>query len=191
MKINLLQFLSKYATFSEEDIHIIETQNIVKEYNKGTVLLSEGQQAKDCFLVLNGCVRSYYLKDGEEKNIDFFLENDPIVPVSYVRNEPSHYFIECMEDCVLSNGNSDRTEKFLQSFPQFAPLFRKISDDLLANQQISSDTFRNLTPEEHYLKIRELKPALLERIPQYHMASYLGIKPQSLSRIRKRLTRSK
>lgn len=182
---DLLEFLPKYASFTKEEIHIIEGQNIIRPYPKGTILRKEGQQARECYLVLKGCVRSYYLKDGEEINTDFFLENDPIVPVSYIRNEPSEYFIECIEDCMLSNGSTERTEQFLKSYPKFFPLFRKISDVLLASPQISFDTFRNISPEEHYLKLQDLKPELLERVPQDHLASYLGIKPQSLSRIRK------
>ncbi|MGB6153037.1 MAG: Crp/Fnr family transcriptional regulator [Pricia sp.] len=187
----LIKYFSQYATLSKEDIKIIEGYALIKKYAKGTLLLREGQQARESYLVLKGCIRSYFIKNGEEKNTDFFLENDPIVPVSYIKNQPSEYFIECLEDCVLSIGRSERTEQFLLSYPKFVPLYRQISDDFSTNQLISADKFRNLSPEEHYLEIRKIKPELLERVPQYHLASYLGIKPQSLSRIRKRLSQSR
>lgn len=187
MTKNLIQFLSKYATFTDEEIQIIKDQSVIQEFPKETVLLRENQVAKNSYLVLKGCVRSYYLKDGDEKNTEFFIENDLIIPVSYVKNTPSAYFIECLEDCILSIGSNKRTEQFMESYPRFALLCNKINEDLMASRQISWDKFRNLTPEEHYLEIKEQKPALLERVPQYHLASYLGIKPQSLSRIRKRL----
>jgi CRP-like cAMP-binding protein len=187
MKKLLFQYFSQYATLSKEDIKIIEENAIIEEFSKGTVLLREGEYAKQSYLVLKGCVRSYFLTDGEERNTAFFLENDPIVPVSYIKNRPSDYFIECLEDCVLSIGRTERTEKLLTTYPRFIPLYRKISDDFSTNQLVSADKFRSLNPEDHYLEIRKLQPELVERIPQYHLASYLGIKPQSLSRIRKRL----
>ncbi|MDO6440498.1 Crp/Fnr family transcriptional regulator [Cyclobacterium sp. 1_MG-2023] len=191
MKHLLVKFFSQYKSLSEEDIKIIEDNAIIRKYQKGAILLKEGQYAKESYLVLKGCIRSYYIIDGEEKNTDFFLEYDPLVPISYIKNQPSKYFIECLEDCVLSIGKTERTEKLLLSYPNFIPLYRKISDDYSTNQLISTDKYRNLSPEEHYLEIRKLKPELLERIPQYQLASYLGIKPQSLSRIRKRLIHQK
>ena len=187
----LIDYFSIYTTLSTEDIKIIEDNALIKEYEKGSVLLREGQYARESYLVLKGCVRSYFLVNGEEKNTAFFLENDPIVPVSYIKNQHSEYYIECFEDCILSIGRTERTEKLLEAHPQFIPLYRKISDDFSTNQLVSADKFRNLNPEEHYLEIRKLKPELLKRIPQYHLASYLGIKPQSLSRIRKRLTQKR
>lgn len=187
----LVKFFSQYKSLSEKDIKIIEDNAIIRKYQKGTILLREGEYAKESYLVLKGCIRSYYLIDGEEKNTDFFLEYDPVVPISYTKKQPSEYFIECLEDCVLSIGKTERTEQLLLSYPDFIPLYRKISDDYSTNQLISADKYRNLSPEEHYLEIRKSKPELLERIPQYQLASYLGIKPQSLSRIRKRLTQQK
>ncbi len=188
MEEKVIKYLSQFTSLSKEDIQIISTQNFFKDYAKGSFLLKEGQTSKESYLVLQGCVRSYYLKDGNEINIDFFLENDPIIPVSYNKNTPSEYFIECLEDSMLSTGSIERTDEFLKAHPRFEPLCRMINGDMLATKQVSMDRFRNLTPEEHYLEIRKVKPEWLERIPQYHLASYLGIKPQSLSRIRKRLT---
>ncbi|WP_025743850.1 Crp/Fnr family transcriptional regulator [Aquimarina pacifica] len=184
----LINYFSRYTFLSADDINIIKENCIIKKHEKGTILLREGEYAKQSYLVLKGCVRSYFLIDGEEKNTNFFLENDPIVPVSYIKKKPSEYYIECLENCIFSIGRTERTEKFLTNYPQFIPLYRKISDDYTTNQLISTDKFRNLSPEEHYLELRKSKPDLLERVPQYHLASYLGIKPQSLSRIRKRLT---
>lgn len=185
----LIEYFSQYATLSNEDIKIIGDNALIKNYAKGAVLLKQGSYAKESYLVLKGCVRSYYIVDGEEINAAFYIENEPFVPVSYIKNKPSEYYIECLEDCVLSIGRVERTEKFLSAYPRFIPLYRKISDDFSTNQLVSADKYRNLSPEEHYLELRKLKPNLLERIPQYHLASYLGIKPQSLSRIRKRLAK--
>ena len=190
MATSLLQFLSKYATLSEEEVQLIKEQNIIREFKKESILLKEGQIAKECYLVLKGCVRIYYLIDGDEKTTEIFTENEAIIPVSYTKQEPSACYITCVEDCILSLGNADSTAQFINTFPKFAPIISKISNDLLANQQISADTYKNLSPEKRYQKLVELRPDLVQRVAQYHLASYLGIKPQSLSRIRKRLSKA-
>ena len=187
MSKELIDFLSQYATFNDDELRIIENESDVREYPKGYVLLREGEMATNTFLVLKGCVRSYYIKDGEEKNTEFFIEHDLITPVSCVVKAPSEYYIECLEDCIVSIGSRERTEQFMAAHPRLVSMCRKILEDVAASQQISWDRFRNLTAEEHYQEIMAKRPELLERIPQYHLASYLGIQPQSLSRIRKRL----
>ncbi|MDH5546126.1 MAG: cyclic nucleotide-binding domain-containing protein [Gammaproteobacteria bacterium] len=78
----LVQFLSQFTTFSDDEIQIIHEQSDIREYPKGTILLREGEQARNRFLVLQGCVRSYNINDGEEINTEFFIEHDLLMPVS-------------------------------------------------------------------------------------------------------------
>jgi CRP-like cAMP-binding protein len=183
----LVDYFSQYITLSEEEIQLIKEENIIRDYAKGDILLKEGQLAKECFLVLKGCVKRYYLEDGEEKIMEFYTENDPIAPVSYTTKKPSEYYLSCVEPSIISTGTEERTERFLKDFPHFIPAFLKIGDTLSAKKQIIADSFKNLSPEKRYLKLLEDRPDLANRVPQYMLASYLGIKPESLSRIRKRL----
>lgn len=74
-----------------------------------------------------------------------------------------------------------------EKFPRFETLCRLLSEQLLAGNQAQFDAFRTSTPEQRYLHLMRTRPDLLQRVPQYQLASYLGIQPQSLSRIRKRL----
>ena len=183
----LVDYFSQYITLSDEEIQLIKNENIIQEYKKKDFLLREGQYAQECFLVLKGCVKRYYLEDGEEKIMDFYTENDPIAPVSYTTKEPSKYFLSCVEPCIISTGTEERTQRFLQQFPRFIPIFVKIGDNLTAKKQIKLDELKNLSPEERYQKLLDDRPDLVERVPQYMIASYLGIQPESLSRIRKRM----
>lgn len=189
METDLIEFLSRYIVLSEEEVQVIKKLNLIKEFKKNTILLKEGQVSTECYFVLKGCVRSYYLLEGEEKTTEFFVENQPVTPVSYIKNIPSEYYLTCLEDCILSIGSSKKTDQFLNELPKFASLIGTISNDLLANNQMQFDDFRNLPPEKRYLKLLEKRPDLINRVPQYHLASYLGIKPQSLSRIRKRISK--
>lgn len=187
----LVDYFSQYITLSEEEVQLIQQEDIIREYKKGDILLREGEIAQECFLVLKGCVKRYYLEDGEEKIMEFYTENDPIAPVSYTTKEPSQYFISCVEPSVISTGTEERTQRFLQEFPRFVPIFVKIGDSLSAKKQVSLDEYKNLSPEERYQKLLETRPDLVKRVPQYMIASYLGIQPESLSRIRKRIWSNK
>ena len=187
----LVDYFSQYITLSEEEVQIIKNEDIIREYKKNDFLLKEGQMAKECFLVLKGCVKRYYLEDGEEKIMDFYTENDPIAPVSYTNKEPSKYYLSCVEPCIISTGTEERTQRFLQTFPRFIPIFVKIGDNLKAKKQMFLDDFKNLSPEVRYQKLLDTRPDLINRVPQYMIASYLGIQPESLSRIRKRIWSNK
>ena len=183
----LVDYFSQYITLSDEEVDLIKNADIIREYNKNDVLLKEGEMASECFLVLKGCVKRYYLEDGEERIMEFYTENDPIAPVSYTNKEPSKYYLSCVEPCVISTGTEERTEQFLQEFPRFVPIFVKIGDSLSAKKQVFLDDYKNLSPEDRYQKLLETRPDLINRVPQYMIASYLGIQPESLSRIRKRI----
>lgn len=187
----LVDYFAQYITLSEEEVQLIKNEDIIREYKKGDYLLKEGQIAQVCFLVLKGCVKRYYLEDGEEKIMEFYTENDPIAPVSYTTQQPSQYYLSCVEPCIISTGTEERTQRFLEAFPRFVPIFIKIGEHLSVEQQISADNFKNLSPEDRYQKLLDTRPDLVNRVPQYMIASYLGIQPQSLSRIRKRIWASK
>ncbi|MEM7572418.1 MAG: Crp/Fnr family transcriptional regulator [Bacteroidota bacterium] len=184
----LVNYFSQYITLSPEEVELIQQEDIIREYNKGDFLLREGQIAQTCFLVLKGCVKRYYLEDGEEKIMDFYTENDPITPVSYAEQKPSKYTISCVEPSIVSSGTTESTERFLQKFPRFVPIFVQIGDQISAKKQLSADDYKSLSPEIRYQKLLEHRPALVNRVPQYMIASYLGIQPESLSRIRKRIS---
>ena len=184
---NLIEFLSAYGNLSQSSIEIILKSNLIKEFKKNDILLKKGQYAKECYFVLKGCLRSYYLLDDEEKTTAFFVENDPITPVSYTMDEPSKYYISCLENTIVTIGNKSSTKNLLKEHPEINQLFININEAQLASNRESLDSYINLSPEDRFRKLVDERPELIQRVPQYHLASYLGIKPQSLSRIKKRI----
>ncbi|UZR97677.1 Crp/Fnr family transcriptional regulator [Chondrinema litorale] len=186
-----IKFISQFITLSKEDEEILLKLNLVKEFKKGTNLLKEGELAKNCYLVLKGCIRSYYLVDGEEKITEFYTEHQPVTPVSYTTKKPSEYYLETLEDCILSLGTPASTKELIKQFPRIETVSLFISNQLLVNSQVSFDNYRNLSPEQRYFKLLETRQDLCNRVPQYMLASYLGIQPQSLSRIRRRIKENK
>ncbi|MEO1807951.1 MAG: Crp/Fnr family transcriptional regulator [Bacteroidota bacterium] len=183
----LFDFISTYVSLSEEEKHAILSLDIFRSIKKGTILLEEGQRSQEGYFVLKGCIRTYYVIDGEEKTTAFYTEMEGLTPHCVIHKAPSDYYISCVEDSILTVANPGMEEEIFQKFPKFETLCRMLSEELLAKQQINFDEFKTSSPEQRYLNLLQKRPDLIRRVPQYQLASYLGIKPQSLSRLRARI----
>jgi CRP-like cAMP-binding protein len=187
MKDKLFDFIAKYISLTEEEKNALLSLNIFHSVKKGTLLLKEGQKSKDSYFVLKGCIRTYYIIDGEEKTTGFYTEMDALTPHCVTSKTPSQYNIRCVEDSILTISNADMEVEMNSKFPKFEMMCRKLSEELLAKQQIDFDEFKTSSPEKRYLNLLQKRPDLIQRVPQHQLASYLGIKPQSLSRLRARI----
>lgn len=183
----LFDFISKYVSLSADEKNAIVALDIFRTAKKGTVLLEEGQKSKDSYFVLKGCIRTYYVLDGEEKTTAFYTEMEVLTPPCVISKTPSEYYISCMEDCILLISNSDMEVEINSKFPKFETMCRILSEELLAKKQLDFDEFKTSSPEQRYLNLLQKRPDLVQRVPQHQLASYLGIKPQSLSRLRARI----
>ncbi|MFY7900599.1 MAG: Crp/Fnr family transcriptional regulator [Chitinophagaceae bacterium] len=183
----LFSFISKYITLNEEEKNVLLSLNLFHSVKKGEVLLKEGQRTKESYFVLNGCIRSYYLIDGEEKTTAFYTEMEALTPYCVISKSPSEYFISCVEDSMLLISNADMGAEINSKFPKFEIMCRMFSEELLAKQQIDFDEFKTSSPEQRYQNLLQKRPDLIQRVPQHQLASFLGIKPQSLSRLRARI----
>lgn len=187
MKNILFDFISKYISLTEEEKDVILSLDLFRSVKKGETLLKEGQNSKDSYFVLKGCIRTYYIIDGEEKTTAFYTEMDALTPHCVVNKIPSDYFISCVEDSIISVSNSDMEAEINSKFPKFDIMCRMLSEELLAKQRIDFDEFKTSSPEQRYLNLLQTRPDLIQRVPQHQLASFLGIKPQSLSRLRARI----
>jgi CRP-like cAMP-binding protein len=158
---------------------------------KGTVLLSQGQRSQESYFVLKGCLRTYYMIDGEEKTTAFYTEMEGITPQCVLSKEPSGYYISALEDTLITVSTPDMEAEAFEKFPRFETLCRMFSEEQLAKSQLAFDEFKTSSPEERYQRLVQNRPDLLQRVPQRQLASYLGITPQSLSRLRARIFEKK
>lgn len=183
----LFDFISKYISLTEEEKSAILSLNLFHSLKKGSIILKEGQKSKDSYFVLKGCIRSYYVLDGEERTTAFYTEMEGFTPPCVISKKPSEHYISCVEDTVLTVSNTDMEAEVNAKFPKFETMCRMLSEELLAKQQIDFDEFKTSSPEQRYLNLIQKRPDLLQRVPQHQLASFLGIKPQSLSRLRARI----
>ncbi len=187
MQNEILNYLSKYISVSENLKKIITESAFIKTFDKGTVLLKKGELSNESFLVLKGCIRSYYIVDGAEKTTTFYTEEYVINPPAYRKGIPSEHYLECTETTIAAVGNADMEEIMFKKYPELESVCRVLSEVFLSKSQESFDSYVLSSPEERYLKLVKDRPDLVQRVPQYQIASYLGITPESLSRLRKRL----
>lgn len=155
---------------------------------KGMDLQKAGKASGDTYFVLKGCIRQYIVKDGEEKTTDFFTEGQWIIS----SNDSEPYLLPsnlvCMEDAELVVGNENKAQQLFTRFPHFESLARAVMEKTYAAQTKLMISNHTDSAEERYLKLLHSRPDIFQRVPQYYIASYLGIQPESLSRIRKRLS---
>lgn len=187
----LFDFISKYISITEEEKNALLELDLFHTLKKGTVLLQEGEKSQNSYFVLKGCIRTYYLIDGEEKTTAFYTEMDVLTPHCVISKTPSDYYISCVEDSILLISNTDMGVEINSKFPKFDRMCKLLSEELLAKQQVNFNEFKTSSPEQRYLNLLQKRPDLIQRIPQNQLASFLGIKPQSLSRLRARIFKKK
>jgi CRP-like cAMP-binding protein len=140
------------------------------------------------YYIIKGCVREYYLIDGEERTIEFYTEDDSICySMSRLNGTPARQYFECIEDTTLSMCSYEQEKILFRRFPRLESLCRQDLEAKLAQYQEAMAVYMISTPAERYQNLINTRPGLLDRVPQYQLASYIGIKPESLSRIRGRI----
>lgn len=186
----LQQFLEKNTNLGQQELLEVMAHLVVHSYKKGTVLLKQGDISEKCYFVLKGCVRQYSVgDDGRETTYNFFTEGQSIVLFkSYKLKQPSDCFLGCLEDSTLIVGSPDSEESMYEQFPEVKNITRNIMELNFGQAQEDTALLMGGTPEERYIRLMEKKPELIKRVPQHQLASYLGITPESLSRIKKRVT---
>jgi len=192
MRKKLIDYFSKFRILSKEEKEIITKDLKVVDFKKGTILLKVGQKSHDNYFVFEGCVRQYIIKGGDERVTNFYTEEDWIFPaIGQSNNLVSNYYLDCIEDSVLLIGNEKEGNELMKTNQKFQELAQMILEQEIINQQQHYTEFQNSTPEERYIKLQNTRPDLIERVPQFQLSSYIGVKPESLSRIRKRIAEKK
>lgn len=157
----------------------------VLNFDKSTILVREGQYADKTYFIVQGCARAFYLKGGKDITDWFVFENDFMCSInSFFLNIPSPHYIEVLEQTTLLEITRDKMTKLCDKYHDFDRLGRIVTTKtmLQLQQRIVSVQFE--TALQKYENLLNIRPDITQRIPLTHIASYLGITLETLSRIR-------
>ena len=192
VKVDFLQNLKdKILSYNEVDDEHLEYwlqvyRKIVVE--KGETLVSPGQLVDHFYYVAQGCIYYYKLEDGEQKVLEFYTDDIFFTDLpAYVRGTPSNYYLKASEDTVVYAIKKSDTERSFSKSHQLERFGRLSMQEAFMKIFTRVERLSSRTNEERYLRLLEKRPDLFQRVPQYLIASYLGLTPVGLSKIRKRL----
>lgn len=186
----LRKHIDKRVHLTDEEFDITSRYFIPKKIKKHQFFLNEGDVDRALGFVVSGCLRKYKIDSkGVEHIIQFAISDWWISDLnSFLSGLPSRYFIDALQDSEVLMLEKSAREELLDKCSKMERFFRLLIEaNHIATQQRIADSL-GASAEERYLKFIETYPQLNEQIPQNQVASYLGITPQSLSRIRKELT---
>lgn len=190
MENKFVSYFRSISPLSPDEAQAIAGSMQTRNFKKGDFLLKEGQISGSTYFILEGCIREYILTDGEEKTTNFYTEEQWAISLnSFDQQIPAKHNWVCVENCEVVQGDEGQAQAIFKKFPRFETLSRTIMEAAFAEQREALNSYYTDSPEERYLKLLKSRPSLLQRIPQYQIASYIGVKPESLSRIRKRIAK--
>ncbi|MCG8386067.1 MAG: Crp/Fnr family transcriptional regulator [Cytophagales bacterium] len=180
------KFISNYTTISNEDWARIERVITRKEYGKGVTLLEQGKVCKKLYFLESGFLRYYVVREGED--ITKFFTEPPYCFTSqrsFTQNIPAQESIEALEHSVIWEMSKANADDLLE-MGAWNNFIRQLVQEVQFYTEQILVAIQNETAEQRYVKMITERSILLQKVPLKHLASYLGIAPQSLSRIRKK-----
>ena len=182
----LIDYIKRYVNISPTEIDILDSYLYPKTLKKKDFLLKEGQFCKSRYYISKGCIRLYYLDlKGNEQIIHFGLNNWWISDYeSLINNVPSKLYIQAIEDTELLELPQKEFDDLCKKVPKVERLFRKLMEKSYIASQKRLEYMFSLSGKELFETFIATNPEFAQRVPQYMIASYLGMTPEFVSKIR-------
>ena len=187
--IPLIENIKELVTITEKDIPLIIDAFKPTELAKKEILLFKGDTSNYMRFISKGCLRSYYInEEGQEYIVQFGIKNWWVNDLfSYLTKTPAQHFVQALQPTTVLQVHRDTLENLLKSLPIMERFFRiKMQNAYVANQNRTLKSMSE-TAELRYLNFIKEYREIEQNVPQYMVASYLGISPEHLSTIRKNL----
>lgn len=188
MQSNLINHISNYIELDDTSIQVLNKYFKTTTYKKKELLLKEGQVCRSLHFVEKGCLRMYFINNKTTEHItQFAMENWWISDLfSFTDNKPTPYFIETVVKSEIVSIDNISFEAMLKELPQMERYFRIIMQRAVAASQLRIKYMRELSKEEFYMHFCTSFPEFVQSVPQYMIASYLGLTPEYVSELRKK-----
>jgi len=185
----LLDYISKYITLTEEEEVFFLSKLIPRKYLKGQYIVQQGDVCENSSFLISGCTKTFYIDEkGQEHIVLFAIEDWWVSDMgSFITQTPADYNIQCLENTELIQFSYHNQELLFKELPKLERLFRKMIEKALVSSQKRIVRGFSLSAKEQYLHFREQYPTIEQRVPQYMIASYLGITKEFLSKIKSQL----
>lgn len=186
---NLIQTISQKVTLLNEDITLIQNYFEPISYSKNTIVEEQDKLPEYLFFINSGFMRLfYYDENGDENTIQFSTKNDFIASyLSFIQNTPAKENVECITDCELLRIKKIDLKTLIEASENFKNYSLLIFQHAMTVSDGRAKDLATLTAEQRYKKLIDTQPKILQNVPMQYIASFLGIKPESLSRIRKNM----
>jgi CRP-like cAMP-binding protein len=182
--------LSVFAHIDQEAFLMSAPYWQEKKYKKGEFYNEYKNVCKHLGFILEGVFRTYYVhsETGEEKNVFFSSDQQILVAYkSFVEQSPCNYFTEAMINSTILYIHIDHLQELYKRSHQWERFGRMVAEKAFGLAMSKAESFMFMSPEERYFELIDQHADIFNRVPLYHIASYLGIQGPSLSRIRKRM----
>ncbi len=189
MEYSIENHMSRFVDLDEEARAALNKIVKTRKIRRRQFIVQPGFTCTHQSHVIQGALRVYFISsEGTDHTIQFAIEDWWISDFySYVHQRPASLYVEALEDSTIQQIGFEDTEKLCADFPVFERFFRLVAQKAFAFSQRRVLSNLEKTAEERYLEFAELYPSIVQRVPQYMLASYLGMTPEFLSKIRKKL----
>jgi CRP-like cAMP-binding protein len=181
-------YLKQVSFLTEHDCSLFEPFLKKKQLSAKENYLEAGKTCREIGFINSGGFRMYYIVDGKEINTRFCFENDFVVDYdSFIEQKPSRYYIEAMADTEIVTFNLEALHSAYDQSHNWERFGRLIAERSYKATMARVESFLFLDGEQRYTQLLAQEPNLFDRVPLYHIASYLGLERESLSRLRKKI----
>lgn len=176
---------SRYPAMNLEGRKLIEEILVRKNFKKGEILLNEGQISHNILIVGKGMIRQFYYKNGKDVTEHFSYEGCIAMCIeSLLKQEPTRLLVEALEDGTVYLLDYNKLTTLAETSWEVNIFYRKILEYSLIQSQVKADSWRFETARERYNHLMQAQPEVIKRVPLSHIASYLLMTPETLSRVR-------
>tara|TARA_R110002111_G_scaffold212848_6_gene276067 strand:- start:3897 stop:4478 length:582 start_codon:yes stop_codon:yes gene_type:complete len=184
----LIENIQLYTSLDKDEIDLLREAVDKKSFRKNEMIFTEGEIANDIFFVTKGCVRLFYNVDGNDKTAFFYTEGQFICAgESYTFNIPAIENYQAIENTEIFVFGKSKINRLLEQAPKFEVIARIATENELITCQRVIASFVTKSAEERYVDLLNTQGELFQRVPQQYIASFLGVSPETLSRIKTRV----
>ena len=185
----LIKYIAEYISLNEKEIDILKSLTRIKKVRKRQFVVEQGEVCRYENYVVEGCLRCYHLdENGQEHIVQFAVDDWWIADLqSFLTQSPANFSVDALEPSVLIQFGYNELQELYNKIPKLERFFRLIIQNAFVASQKRIVASYSKDAGKRYIAFRNRYPNIENRVPQYMVASYLGITPEFLSKIRRRI----